>query len=181
MSPSLSDSNSQPTPLHSQVVPKPFELFETFNLFLIKWANLAAQFVTAPMEDMASLPVEQGLLFYEPYQGFMVVRSTKAYEKYLVELWTGKKSTKDSQKHGLFMEMAVLFWHLLVLKLWRLDSRTLKPAILKETVPLDWPDRKPDSICMVFIKEFPLEIRFWAHLSEDEMKGWKKHPLPAKA
>jgi hypothetical protein len=61
------------------------------------------------MEDMSSLPVEQGLYFFEPVEGVFVVRSTKEFEKFLVKLATGKKPGRDYQKKGIFLEMTVLF------------------------------------------------------------------------
>ena len=126
------------------------------------------------MEDMAHLPLEQGIFFFEPVDGIFVIRSTTELEKYLVKLATGKKPGRDFQKQGIFLEMAVLFWHLLVSQVWQLDTRTLKPAMLRVSLPLNWPDRKPDSACTVFIRDFPLEIRLWVKLSPEEVTNWKK-------
>jgi hypothetical protein len=156
------------------LIPDAIKLFNVLNQFLIRWANLSAQYVSMPMEDLSSLHLEQGIYFFEPFEGIFVIRSTKAFEKYLVELATGKKPGRNFHEKGIFLEMAVLFWHLLVSQVWRLDTRTLKPARLKVSVPVDWPDRKPDSACTVFIKDFPLEIRLWAHLSPEEKKRWEK-------
>jgi hypothetical protein len=170
-----SNNPSDPTPVYA--IPQPLQVFETFNTFLIRWANQTAKFETSPTEDMvASLPLEQGILFRDPFAGMMVIRSAGDFEKFLEELVSGKKPGKefDSKRNELFLEMTVLFWHLFVFSAWRLDSRRLQAAILKPTVPLDWPDRKPDTFCRLFIKGFPLEILLWSYLSENEMRNWKK-------
>jgi hypothetical protein len=44
----------------------------------------------------------------------------------------------------------------------------LRPAFFKPSVPRDWPDRRPDSAALVFVKNTPLEIRLWAPLRPGE-------------
>ncbi len=160
---------------HSTLIDLPSspELFGVFNQFLINWLNCACEYVISPMEDHSVLPLEQSVLFSKPFGGLMVVRSQLGFEKFLTELATGKKTTKGIQKNGWFLAMTVLFWHLLVSQKWGMDSRKLPAALLKPTVPLDWPDRKPDSACTVFIKGFPVEIRLWNNLGPGEIKAWE--------
>ncbi len=162
-------SASGPGPL----IPDGLQLYKTFNAFLIAWANLASQYMPSAMEDMASLPLEQSIYFTEPFSGLFVIRTTREFEKYLVELESGKKAVKNFHDRGLFLEMTVLYWHRLALNLWKVDMRTVTPGILRASVPLDWPDRKPDSMCTLFAKDFPLEMRLWSSVSEKEMHRWK--------
>jgi hypothetical protein len=159
---------------NSYPFPTALELHGAFNQFLIGWANLSAQYLERGVEEMSALPLEQSIYFPEPFSGLLAVRSTREFEKCLVELETGQEPGKDYHEKGLFLEMAVLYWHKLALKMWKLDTRTLQPAILKSSVPLDWPDRRPDTACMVFVKNFPLEILLWNSISEREMEYWKK-------
>jgi hypothetical protein len=159
----------------SQVfLPSALDLYRVFNQFMIKWANLSPQYVNATMEDLSPLPLEQSIFFPEPLGGLLVVRSTRDFEKFLVESIIAKKAERPLHKKGLFLELTVLFWHHLVMQTWSLDTRKLPPAVLKSSVPAQWPDRKPDSVCTVFIRHIPLEIRFWSHLSPEEGKAWKK-------
>ncbi len=155
-------------------VPTSLELYNLFNPFLARWTNLCAQYVATPMEDVSHLPLEQAVYFRSPVEGLLVLRSTLALEKHLVELATGESARRDFHAKGLFMEMTVLFWHFLLLKAWQEDSRALPPARLKSSVPRDWPDRKPDSACTLFIKDFPLEIRLWVAASEEELASWQR-------
>lgn len=130
------------------------------------------------MDDISPLHLEQGIYFFEPFEGVLVIRTLETFEKVLSELSGGKKSLKDPRSKGLFLELVVLFWHLFVSQIWRLDTRTIKPALLKASIPQDWPDRKPDSACTVFIKDLPLEIRLWVRVTPAETKTWKKPILP---
>lgn len=130
------------------------------------------------MDDISPLHLEQGIYFFQPFEGVLVVRTRDHFENFLKELSGGKKVSKDSRSEGLFLELVVLFWHLFVSQIWRLDTRTIKPAILKTSAPVDWPDRKPDSACTVFIKDLPLEIRLWANVTPEETRAWKKPKRP---
>jgi hypothetical protein len=155
-------------------IPSPIVLFNVFNQFLIRWANQECRYIDLKTEDLSPLTLEQGILFFEPFQGIFVVRSTLALERFLVELATGKKAGRKAHEKGIFLEMSVLFWHMFVSQQWRLDTRILKPAILKASAPVDWPDRKPTSMCTVFVKNNPLEIRIWADVTEAEAALWRK-------
>jgi len=160
------------------IIPDSIQIYNIFNQFLIRWANQESKYVSMRMEDLSPLSLEQGIFYFEPFEGILVIRSTRAFEKFLVELSSGKKAGKDFHKKGIFLEMVVLFWHLFVSQVWRLDTRVIKPAMLKASVPVDWPDRKPDSACTLFIKDHPLEIRLWAKVTPEETKSWKKPSLP---
>lgn len=156
-------------------VPDPIQLFKQFNEFLIRWMNQECKYVGMRMEDLSFLTQEQSVLFSEPFKGLLVTRGSVELEKYLVGLATGRKAGRNFHKMGLSTQMTVLFWHSLALQSWRVDTRTIEPAILRPSVPADWPDRKPDSACTVFIKDHPLEIRLWAGMDEKEIATWKRH------
>jgi hypothetical protein len=159
-------------------IPDTIQLYHQFNQFLIRWTNQESKYVGMRMENHSPLPNEQSILFSEPFKGLLVIRSTLSLEKFLVGLATGRKAGKNFHKMGIFTEMTVLFWHSLALQLWRVDTRTIAPAIMRPSVPADWPDRKADSACTVFIKDHPLELRLWAEVSEREIQTWKRNPFP---
>lgn len=167
-----------PPPSDPVKVPDTIQLYNVFNQFLIRWTNQESKYVGMRMEDLSPLPVEQSILFSEPFNGLLVVRGTLGLEKFLVGLATGRKVGKNFHKMGIFTEMSVLFWHSLALQVWRVDTRTIEPAILRPSYPSDWPDRSPSSSCTVFVKEHPLEIRLWAQMSENEIGTWKRHSRP---
>ena len=158
------------------LIPDSVQIYNIFNQFLIRWANQESKYVSMRMEDLSPLPLEQGIFFFEPFEGILVVRTVRTFEKFLAELSSGKKAGKRFRDQGLFLELVVLFWHLFVSQVWRLDTRVIQPALLKASAPLDWPDRKPDSACTIFIKDIPLEIRLWARVTPEETKTWKKPP-----
>lgn len=153
------------------------ELFDLFNRFLIRWANEAAQWAGMDTEDVSYLPLEQSILFKEPFTGLIVLRSTQGLEEYLASEFARKKNAKPPHSKGLFLEMTVLFWHELILKMWKVDARKLSPALFKASAPVHWPDRKADAFCTVFIKDFPLEIRLWTDVTADEMEPWKRSKI----
>ena len=153
-------------------LPDPDRLYELFNHFLISWANLEARFMGPPLEDWPALPLEQGIFFHGPFEGLLVARSTESLEGILQEVSTGKRDTAPPPSKRLFVEMTVLYWHNLLMQTWRLDTRNLEPAVLKATLPRQWPDRKPDSGCVLMVREIPLEIRLWAYLSPSEIQSW---------
>ncbi len=159
----------------SPVVPTDDELFQCFFSFLKRWSKLEAQWAGRPPEDTPSLELERGLLFTDPLKGMMVLRAAKDFENLLQEIRPGSKRSFDSPE--LFIEMVVLFWHQFARDFWKRDTRTLKPVLFKATVPVDWPDRRPSSASLVFVKNLPLEIRIWAPLSLDETQHWKKAPI----
>lgn len=153
-------------------LPSSLDLFQSLNQFLLQWADLAPQFVSAKMEDMAPLPKEQSLFFSQPLNALLILRSMPEFEKFLNQKLMGFPQDQRRSPSELFLEMTVLFWHRLLMQFWRVDSRTLPPAILKRSVPVQWPDRKPDSSCTVFIQQFPVEVRLWKIEGEVEGKPW---------
>jgi hypothetical protein len=158
----------------SFVIPTDDELYQCFFSFLKRWAKLDAQWVGRPLDDIPPLRLERGLLFSDPLRGMLVIRTSMNFEDLLCEIVNRSKSPSDSP--DLFIEMVILFWHRFVSDFWKKDTRTLKPVLFKTTIPIDWPDRRPDSATLVFVKNIPLEIKLWAPLSQDETLSWKKPP-----
>ncbi len=150
-------------------IPTSSELYDFFNPFLLNWLKLPSQKVDIPDDDIQTLPNEHSLLFTQPMTGILVLRTSDEFGKGLAKL----AKIKDIP-HDLFMEMIVLFWHRFVSRFWSLDSRTLPAASFKKSIPKNWPDRKPDSLLMVFVIQQPVEIRLWFNLSETETERWKK-------
>jgi hypothetical protein len=155
-------------------VPSSKELYNLFNSFITRWANLPTEYIPTAMEDLSALPTEQAIYFSQPIEGLLILRTSGRFEKYLAELAEGKKSGRGSHDKGMFMEMCVLFWHLLIMYKWKADTRLLPPAVIKSSTPWEWPDRKPDCFCSTFVKKHPVEIRLWAAASPTEMESWKK-------
>jgi hypothetical protein len=158
----------------SFVIPTDDELYQCFFSFLRRWSKLDAQWVGRPLDDTPPLRLERGLLFSDPLRGMLVIRTSMNFDDLLYEIVNRSKNPSDSP--DLFIEMVILFWHRFVSDFWKKDTRTLKPVLFKATVPIDWPDRRPDSATLVFVKNIPLEIRLWAPLSQDEILSWKKPP-----
>lgn len=149
--------------LQKSYLPSSLDLYRVFNQWLVRRVNFSAQYFSAPLEDMSPLPVEQSIYFSEPLEGLLVVRSTKTFERLL-----------ESASGASFLEMTFLYYHRLFLDIWKLDTRNLKPALFKASVPVAWPDRKPNVACTAFVEDSPVEIRFWASLSKDEVEHWGK-------
>ena len=153
-------------------IPTALELFEFFREFLSKWSGLAAHKVDADDDEIPALDLELGLMFTEPLTGILVVRASEKLEKLLEESSSSGKARET--KLGFFTEIVILFWNRFVAKFWGMDSWKLAQALFKKSIPLDWPNRKPDRAITVFIKEELLEIRLWTSLSPAEMDNWKK-------
>ncbi len=147
-------------------VPTDDELYQLFFTFLKRWTNLEAQWVSRPLDDTAPFELERSLLFSDPLPGRFVIRAPKTFETLLHQALNKSAPAEDSP--DLFVEMVILFWHRFVKNSWKKDSRTLRPAFFKPSVPWDWPDRRPDSAALVFVKNTPLEIRLWAPLRPGE-------------
>jgi hypothetical protein len=148
------------------------ESYELFKDFLSKWSGLAMQPVEKGDDEIPNLSLELGLMFFEPRTGILVVRSTEAFETLLEKSASTGKPRET--RMGFFVEIVVLFWNRFVSKFWGLDSRKLPQAIFKKSIPLDWPNRKPDAVVTVFVEKELLEIRLWTPLLEGEMENWKK-------
>lgn len=145
------------------------ELFGFFNQFLIGWLNLSAQMAVGLGDEVPNLPLEKGLLFSKPINGILVIRTVSEFEDYL------KKNAKVDEAHprDMFVELFVLFWHKFVSKFWSLDSRKLPPSLFKKSIPLDWPNRKTEASLQVFVGNYPLGIRLWVNLTEEEINHWR--------
>ena len=143
-------------------IPPPLEIHRIFNQLLIRRYNLSAQSLHPLTDEVPNLPEEHSIYFFEPFEGLMVVRSTADFERFL-----------QSASQESLLELTVLFYHQLFLGAWKLDTRRLKPALFKRSVPAVWPDRGPDTGCVAFVKEHPVGIRLWAPVSEQEMEGWR--------
>jgi hypothetical protein len=153
-------------------IPTNRELYEFFNQFLLMWIRKPSKLVDWVEGGISDLPLERGLMFFQPLSGFLVIRTSQGFEAQLEKLTTDGKSEEAHME--LFVEMVILFWHRFVSKFWGLDSRTLPPVLFKKSVPLDWPDREPDTACVVFVDKEPVEIRIWAPISENETARWRK-------
>src|SRR5258708_9965099 len=153
-------------------VPTNPELREFFMEFLSKWSGLSAQRVDINYEEIPNLPLELGLMFFEPRIGILVLRASDNFEALLEKSSSGTKARET--KLGFFTEVVVLFWNRLVSKFWGLESRKLKQALFKKSIPLDWPNRKPDAALDFFVEKELVEIRLWSPLSEGGMENLKK-------
>ena len=137
-------------------------MHQVFDRFLNHWAHGSSEYISNPPQDVSALPLEQSICFSDPMAGLLVVRSTEEFGFFL-----------KSKGFGSFLEMVVLFYHSLFMQVWHLDMRKLKPALFKASVPWSWPDRDPDVACMALIGKFPVEIRLWTQLTEQEKETWK--------
>lgn len=153
-------------------VPTAQELYELFREFLSKWTGLPMQRVDADDDEIPLLPLELGLMFFEPRNGILVIRASQPFQTLLEKSASAGKPRES--RMGFFAEVVVLFWSHFVSTLWGMDSRKLKQALFKKSIPLDWPARKPEAAATVFIENELLEIRLWTLLSEGEMENWKK-------
>jgi hypothetical protein len=165
----MDNLNSSDPTSPSPKIPSTSELYVFFNDFILKWLKLPAQRVDGIEDDIQTLPNEHGLMFLHPISGILVIRTSEEFGQGLAKL----AKTREIP-HDLFVEMIVLFWHRFVSNFWGMDSRTLPPAIFKKSVPMHWPDRKPDADLVVFVIQQPVEIRLWVHLTEADRDRWKK-------
>ncbi len=154
-------------------IPTSKELYEFFDVFFQKWAKIPSDYFSWPEEGPLPFPMEEGILFSQPLNGLIVVRTSLDFGNLLTELAQERKQD-ESKRNALFTEMTVLFWHKFAMKFWQLDSRRITPAILRHCVPAEWPDRKPQSACLAFVKEYPVEIRLWTGLTDQEIQAWRK-------
>jgi hypothetical protein len=153
-------------------VPTSQDLHEIFKEFLLKWTGVAVQQIEISKDEIPNLPLELGLMFFEPRVGILVIRASDTFESLLEKSASGGKTRET--KLGFFTEIVVLFWNRLVSKFWGMESRKLKQAMFKKSIPLDWPNRNPDAAIAVFAEKELVEIRFWSPISEGEMENWKK-------
>lgn len=151
-------------------LPSSTEFHDFFTEFLYAWLKLSSQNIVGIGDEIPNLPMERGLQFSKPFNGILVIRTMPEFEGYLQ-----KAAHIDPSAHReMFVELFVLFWHKFVSKFWGLDSRKLPPSLFKKSIPLDWPNRKPDALIQVFVGNYPVGVRFWANLTEEEMSHWRE-------
>jgi len=148
-------------------VPTSHEMYDFFNQFIGLWLRLPSQRVDGTEDDIPMLPNERGLMFTEPVNGILVLRTSEDFGRALAKLAENKDLQTD-----LFVEMVVLFWHRFVSKFWGMDSRTLAPAVFRKSLPKHWPDRKADCHLSTIVLQQPIEIRFWTSLTDEDMGRW---------
>ncbi len=159
---------------NEQGVPSHKELFEFLKEFLTRRANLPVEPVNWAPEGLADLPLEKSILFSEPFQGLLVIRSNRNFGRFLEEAFHADKDT--AAQGDVFIELTVLIWHYFNKQFWKLDSRKITPSIIRSSLPIQWPDRNPRSACMAFVKGCPFEVRLWNKLTETEISRWKTKP-----
>ena len=164
-------SAESPTPTSQPKIPTTPELFEVFNQVLGKWVGMSAQPAVGMEDEVHHLPLEMGLMFSQPLNGILVIRTAADFGSYLQK--TVRKGQTTPGLKEVFMELFILFWHQFVARFWNLDSRKLPASLFKQSIPLDWPNRKSDVLLQVFVEDHPLAIRLWAPITEEEMKRWR--------
>ena len=164
-------SAESPTPLSQLKIPSTSELLEIFNHLLGKWVGMSAKLAAGMEDEVHHLPLEMGLMFSQPLSGILVIRTTADFGSYLQK--TVRKGQAMPGLKEVFMELFILFWHRFVAAFWNLDSRKLPPSLFKQSIPLDWPGRKSDVLLQVFVEDYPLVIRLWAPIVEEEIKHWR--------
>ena len=155
----------------SPKIPTNQELYDFLNQFLKGWTGLSAQKIVGAGDDVPNLPLEKGLMFSKPFNGLLVIRTVSEFEGQLQKAADDDKS--QAGQRDVFVEFFILFWHKFVSKFWGLDSRKLPPAVFRKSIPLDWPQRKMDVFLQVFVANYPLGIRFWANLTDEEINRWR--------
>lgn len=147
-------------------VPSNRELYEIFNRFLMDWAGVRSRLVAWIGTLKAPLPDERELMFAQPFLGILIVRTTGDASMFLHRCVTGKKL---GPYDGILEELLVLFWRRFTAEYWNLEAGKAKAALFRRSTPEDWPDRKPDAACKVFIVDQPLELRLWMPVTDDEL------------
>lgn len=150
------------------VLPSQQEFLDFFRDFLQNWAQIPCQPIVGMGDEIPNLPLERSLLFSEPSSGILVVRTDPEFELYLQQLH------KEGQPREHFLEMVVVFWHRFVSRFWSRDSRKIATTLMKKTIPMNWPDRRPNLFLPVLVDRFPMGLRLWTQLSRDEVEIWKK-------
>ncbi len=153
----------------SYQIPSSKELYEFFNQFLIRWANLTGEYISWQQETLLPMGLEEGILFSEPTTGLLILRATENFRRYLLNEFERKQKDEHPYKGEIFMEMTVLFWHLFAKKYFQLDSRKMTPAILRTSIPADWPDREPQAASLIMVKGNALELRLWIGLEQRDI------------
>lgn len=165
------------TPAPGQVpfqTPTSRELFEFFEQFFIRWANLSGEYISGSVETILPMGLEEGILFSEPTAGLLVLRASENFRRHLLDEYERKQRGASQGKSEIFLEMTVLFWHLFARRYFQLDSRKMTPAVLRSSLPVDWPDREPQAYALMMVKGNPLELRLWIGLTPEDIARFRQ-------
>jgi hypothetical protein len=154
--------------------PSSRELFEFFEQFFIRWANLSVEYISGSVETVLPMGLEEGILFSEPTSGLLVIRASENFRHYLLDEYERKQKGAQPVKSEIFLEMTVLFWHIFARRYFQMDSRKMAPAVLRSSLPVDWPDREPQTITQMMVKGNPLELRLWTGLNPGEITRFRR-------
>jgi hypothetical protein len=155
-------------------IPTSRELFEFFEKFLVRWANVACEYIPWAPETLLPMGLEEGILFSEPTSGLLVIRASENFRRYLLDEFDRKQKGAASPKNEIFLEMTVLFWHLFVNQYFHMDSRRMTPALLRTSIPADWPDREPQAAALIMVKGNPMELRLWTGLQPSDITRFRR-------
>ena len=150
------------------------EILEIIKSLLWSWSGLSIQRILPGEYLIQSMTREIGLMFFEPESGILVIRGSLNIEK-LMEKAASVIKPRES-KLGFLKEIVVLFWSDFVKKNWNLDSRKIRKPLFKNSVPENWPKRKPNGHLTMLVESEILEIRIWTPLSQVEVENWTKAP-----
>jgi hypothetical protein len=171
----MTENNTDPpasVPL-SFLTPTSRELYDFFNDFLVRWANLTGDYISFSTETLLPMGLEEGILFSEPASGLLVLRASENFRRYLLDEFDRKQKGASQGKGEIFLEMTVLFWHIFAKRYFQLDSRKMAPVVLKSSLPVDWPDREPQAATLIMVKGNPLELRLWTGLTPAEIARFR--------
>ncbi len=155
-------------------IPSSKELYQFFDQFLVRWANVTGEYIPWAQETLLPMGLEEGILFSEPTSGLLVLRATENFRRYLLNEFERTQKEGHPAKGEIFMEMTVLFWHLFAKKYFQLDSRKMAPAVLRSSVPAQWPDRDPQSSAMIMVKGNPMELKLWIGLTPEDITRFRR-------
>lgn len=140
----------------------PQELFDVFQAVLEKWAFLTCDLMGNTVDGPANLPLERMVGFSGPLEGYLVVRSSESFGKYLWENVSGSETVLDTAPHGdAFSEFVNLYFGHLLTVLRRHVEGIFDPYLPQSSIPSLWPDRKPDAALALLVGNIPVEVRLW--------------------
>jgi len=171
----MTENNSEPpAPLPvSFRLPTSRDLYEFFNDFLTRWANLTGDYIAGSSETLLPMGLEEGILFSEPTAGLLILRASENFRRYLLDEYERKQQGASHGKTEIFLEMTVLFWHLFAKRYFQLDSRKMAPVVLRSSLPVDWPERDPQAAALIMVKGNPLELRLWVGLTPGDIARFR--------
>ncbi len=172
----MTENNSEPSETNnaSFTVPTSRDLYDFFNEFLVRWANLTGEYIPWSQETLLPMGLEEGILFSEPVSGLMVLRASENFRRYLLDEFERKQKGDHPHKGEIFLEMTVLFWHLFTKRYFLLDSRRMTPVVLKPSIPADWPDRDPQAAMLIMVKGNPMELRLWMNILPEDIARFRR-------